>query len=381
MTKSRANPGTNAPGATVAAVGLGAMLVAFIASYAAAQSYLPTTRPLLEQLNHETQTLFKEIAPSIVRVQLPMPSNLILPPEDPLSKWAGKLDPDSLRRLEDLEHASPGASFATAEIRPASALPSSPAMTQQSPHIIVMRLDRVSPNSIGVVIDDRNHLLIPRYVDKAACQYPVPVSIGDGRWATAKFIASDAQADLTLLQLNPQIKTKAATISGEDPSAGTLLLVMSLNPAANRLAVWEGWEPDASALVNIDGSVAGFTKNGHFLAAAACSPVVQELMAHGFVRRAFLGVIIDVVAPDDADRQAYPALGATPALKIRQVVPGSAADHAGLHQDDLILSLAGESVGDPQGFAAVIANRRGNTEIAILRNGQKHLINVVLQGE
>ena len=45
--------------------------------------------------------------------------------------------------------------------------------------------------------------------------------------------------------------------------------------------MWEGWEPDVSTLVNIDGTIAGFTKGGHFISAAACSPVVQELMAHG----------------------------------------------------------------------------------------------------
>ena len=168
---------------------------------------------------------------------------------------------------------------------------------------------------------------------------------------------------------------------GRQPGTGALLLVMSLNPAANRLAVWEGWEPDVSTLVNIDGSIAGFTKSGHFLSAAACSPVVQELMAHGFVRRAFLGVVVDPVGSDDPARQQNPSLGATPALKIEQVIPGSAAERAGLQQDDLILSLAGESVGDPQSFAAAIANRRGNTEILILRNGQRHIVNVILQGE
>ncbi len=358
------------------------VLVALFGKLALAQTVdLPTTRPLLDQLNRETQSLFKEVAPSIVRVQLPLPSNLVLPPDDPLSKWAGRLDQESLRRLAELQRDSSGASFATAEIRPAAVPASSQAAPELPSHILVLRLDRLTPNGIGVVLDDQNHLLIPRFVDKAACRFPIPVSIGDGRWAAATFVASDVQADLTLLQLNTHIKTKPATISGDNPEPGALLLVMSLNPAANRLAVWEGWEPDVSTLVNIDGSIAGFTKSGHFLSAAACSPVVQELRAHGFVRRAFLGVVVDPVGSDDPARQQNPSLGATPALKIEQVIPGSAAERAGLQQDDLILSLAGESVGDPQSFAAAIANRRGNTEILILRSGQRHIVNVILQGE
>jgi S1-C subfamily serine protease len=359
------------------------VLNALVGGWAGAQTTDSSTRPLLDQLNRETQALFKEVAPSIVRVQMPLPTNLVLPPNDPLSKWASRLDPESLRRLAEVQRDLSGTSYATAEIRPTTraAATSGAEVSQQAPHIIVLRLDRLTPNGIGVVLDNQNHLLIPRFVDKAACQFPIPVSIGDGRWAAATFVASDAQADLTILQLNTQIKTKPVTISSENPEPGALLLVMSLNPAANRLAVWEGWEPDVATLVNVDGSIAGFTKGGHYLSAAACSPVVRELMAHGIVRRAFLGVVVDAVGSDDPARQQNPTLGATPALKIEQVIPGSAAERAGLQQDDLILSLAGESVGDGQSFAAAIANRRGNTEILVLRNGQKHVVNAVLQGE
>jgi S1-C subfamily serine protease len=365
-------------------VGVGVLLVALMGEAGLVwgqAANVPSTRPLLDQLNHETQALFKEVAPSIVRVEMPLPTNVSLPPDDPLAKWAGRLDQDSLRRLMELQSGSPGTPYATSDIRPVSVPASSQETAQQAPHIIVLRVNRVIPNGIGVVLDDKNHLLIPRFVDKAACQYPIPVSIGDGRWATASFVASDSQADLTLLQLNTHIQTKPATISVGNPAPGTLLLVMSLNPGANRLAVWEGWEPDVTTLVNIDGSIAGFTKGGHFLSAAACSPVVQDLMAHGFVPRAMLGVFVEPVARDDSARQANPDLGATPALRIVQVIAGSAAEQAGLRQDDLILSLAGESVGDPQSFAAAIANRRGKTEITILRQGQKHVVNVDLQGE
>lgn len=383
MTKAIFNPQLLKRGLTM---GLCAAMGALIAGRAIAQSTdvsfqdSPTTRPLLEQLNQETQTLFKQIAPSIVRVQLPMPTDITLAPDDPLSKWAKRLDAQSLRRLAELQPGSPGVSFSTAEIRPASA-PASPELAPQAPHIIVMRADRVVLNGIGVVLDNQNHLLIPRFVDKAACQSPIPVVMGNGQWAEAAFVASDSQADLTILKLITNVKTKPANISGENPEPGTLLLVMSLNAAGNRLAVWEGWEPDVSTLVNIDGSIAGFTKNGHFLSAAACSPVVQDLMAHGYVQRALLGVFVEPVAPDDPARQQNPSLGATPALKVDQVIAGSAAERGGIVQGDFILKLAGESVGDAHSFAAAIANRRGNTDILVLRQGQMHIVNVNLEAQ
>jgi S1-C subfamily serine protease len=336
----------------------------------------PTTRPLLNELNRETQELFKQIAPSIVRVQMPLPSNVAQPPDETLLKWADRLDPQSLARLAELQRRSPGVSFATAEIRPTT-VPSG-AQPTVGRRVIILRLDRFSPNAIGIVFDDQNDLLIPRYVDGAACVAPIPVAVGDGRFATASFVASDSETGLTILKLHG-IKLKPAVISTDKIGAGALLLVVSLNPASNRLAVWEGWEPDVSTLVNTDGTIAGFTRVGRFLSAAACSPVVTELMEHGVVRRALLGVFIKSVAADDPERQQYPALGATPALRIAQVIPGSAADRAGLRQDDLVLSLAGQTVGDAPAFAAAIANRHGQTDIDILRSGQRHEVTVDLQ--
>ena len=96
MAEIDANPESKIHGV---ALGAGLAILALIASRALADD-LPTTRPLLEQLNRETQALFKDVAPSIVRVQLPLPTNLALTPDNPLSKWTNRLDPDSLRRLE-----------------------------------------------------------------------------------------------------------------------------------------------------------------------------------------------------------------------------------------------------------------------------------------
>ncbi len=363
--------------------GIAAAICAILISSACESSPGQTTqnssdRPLLEQLNHETQDLFKHVAPSIVRVQLPMPTTFMLPPDDPLAKWAPQLDPASLARLVAMEHSASGVPFSTAEIRPTTE-PTSAEAVQQSPHLIILRIDRFVPNGIGIVVDGQNHLLVPRYVDQAACQWPIPVAVGDGRWATASFVASDRQADLTVLRLNGNIQLPSATVSTAAPEAGTLMLVMSLNPAGNRLAVWQGWEPDVSTLVNIDGTIAGFTKEGRYISAAGCAPVVDELIQYGVVRRPYLGVYIESLSPDDPDRQSIPGLGATPALRIRNVIPGSAAERAGLQPDDLILTLAGQSVGDATAFAAAIADRRGTTQIEILRKGQRHVVNVDLQ--
>jgi S1-C subfamily serine protease len=359
----------------------GALLLAvsFFTSLASAQSSnTPTTRPLLDELNHETQSLFRDISPSIVRVQLPLPTDLAYR-QDLFQKWANELDPQQLAKLAEMERRYPGTPYSTAEIRPTTNPSSTESTTQPTPSVFVLRLDHFNPNGIGIVFDSDNHLLIPRYVDKAACPYPIPVALGDGRWAMATFIASDALSDLTLLKLSPHVKTKPATLAPDKPAPGTLLLVMSLNPAANRLAVWEGWEPDTAAIVNTDGSVAGFTKANRFLSAGACSPLVADLIEHGTVHRPILGVFIQSVSLDDPERQLNPTLGTVAAFRIHDILPNSSAERAGLQESDLIISIAGQSVGDASNFAALIAERRGPTPLGIIRNGQTHIVNVDLE--
>ncbi len=56
-------------------------------------------------------------------------------------------------------------------------------------------------------------------------------------------------------------------------------------------------------------------------------------------------------------------------MHIERVIRGSSAERAGLRAGDLLLSLAGEAVGDIPSLAAAIANRSGETELQVLRNG------------
>jgi len=357
---------------------LAALLAVAVAFWVAAAKIpvaagdLPATRPLLDELNRETQTLFKEVAGSIVRVQLPVGNGSSAASDDPLAKWAGRLDPQTRQKLEEIRRHAPDNTYGTVELR------STTQPTSGDAGAVILTLSRFVPNAIGLVFDDQQHLLIPHFVDKDAFDGPVPLALGDGRLATATFVGSDRLADLTVLKLQ-DVKAKPATLSAGKPGPGTLLLMMSLNPAANRLTVWEGWEPDFAAVVNIDGDIAGFTKGGRFFCAAAAKPVVAELIDHGWVRRAFLGVGVQPVLPNDPQRQQDTTLGTTPAIRINDVIPGSAAQRGGLLPGDLILSLGGQPVGDVPSLAAAIANRHGKIDLTLLRATQRLTLTVDLQ--
>jgi S1-C subfamily serine protease len=330
-------------------------------------------RPLFQELNRESQSLFQDVAGSIVRVQLPLSASAMV--EDPLQKWA--LDPAVRRRIDEITRRSPQNSISRVDVQP-STMPSGADPTHGGQYEIKLQIARFTPNCVGIVFDDQQHLLIPKFVEKDAFDGPVLIQMADGRIGSAEFVASDRLADLTILQL-ANLKGKAAVVSPDQPENGALLLVMSLNNAFNRLAVWEGWEPDVAVIVTIDSRIAGFTREGRFLCAATFTPAAKQLIEHGLIHRAVLGVTIHTVDSDDPQRLLDVMLGETPALRITEVRAGTAADRAGLRPGDLILKLAGKVVGDGPSFAAAIADLRGNTELTILRDGQTKSITVDLQ--
>jgi len=343
-----------------------AVLLCVMGSAARGQDHSPATRPLLDELNRETQSLYNQAAPSIVRVQLPGVA-FFAAGEDPLAKWASRLDPEARRQLEEIERQQ-GQLFVREDIAPTPA-PSHPT-TAPGPHLILLQLGRFAPNTVGVVIDQDRHVVVPRFTQPADFRTPAPVLLADGRLVLATFVASDRPAELTVLQLQDG-EVKPAAVTTDIPRPGSLLMVMPLNPAMCRLTVWQGEGPDQAALVNLDGQVTGISQAGRFFSLAVYQPLARELIEHGQVRRAVLGVVVRSVAPDDPQRKSDPSLGATPALRVLGVIAGAVAEKAGLQRNDLILALAGHSVGDVPSFAAAIATGRGKTDILVLRNGQR----------
>src|SRR5205085_5153452 len=60
-------------------------------------------RPLLQQLNEETQSLYQEVQAGVVRVQLPPPrwaGERPLADDNPLRKWNEQLEPAMKQQLE-----------------------------------------------------------------------------------------------------------------------------------------------------------------------------------------------------------------------------------------------------------------------------------------
>ena len=93
----------------------------------------------------------------------------------------------------------------------------------------------------------------------------------------------------------------------------------------------------------------------------------------------------DVLAALDLDGDVLGKLGlgvARPAPVVRQVLPGGAAERAGLRVDDLLLSVGGTPVADGIAFIDIIRASAGKTvEVVVRRAGQPVALAVTPQAE
>ena len=477
------------------------MLVAAIGSlvvsvHAEPAPTVPTTRPsrpLLEQLNRETQELYRSLDGGILRVQMPAPKwvNDLANRDNRWDRY--KLDPEVKQQLSNQRRGgyygnaqnsttNPAYPSNSAKVGPESNSANSATQpsvqpqpqdgsqqqntVQQQPQsqpqqqqvaigpqvqqqpttdvqgpqqgvvivvppngeaqqqelIVGNRLSNnvrqqtppVVPNNLGLVLDDQGHVLVPLYVEReSAGERPIRLVGPDGEAVEARYVGSDQQTNLTVLQLprpaaksvgravkagkddtgeadGKRIEAKGAAaparpafkpvrLSRSKPAEGALVLYLSPTDGSGRLGIWNANTRDYGVVVGVDGQVLGIARYGQFLSGSACQLIADQIIRHGTVKRATLGVIITQIDKDDPLRQQQPLLGERPAVRVDQVFKASPAEKGGLRQGDVILALAGESVSDIPSVAAAIAARSGKTELQVLREGQAIDVTVDLE--
>lgn len=139
-------------------------------------------------------------------------------------------------------------------------------------------------------------------------------------------------------------------------------------------------------LIDADGAVIGMNTRtllrGEDLAVPSVTlrRVVDELAAHGGIRRGYLGVgayparlspaLAQAAGPRDSDRAAL----------VANVEDGAPAANAGLIVGDLIIEVAGAPVTDPDSLRLALGDRHGETvELIVLRGGARLALSVVLE--
>ncbi len=319
--------------------------------------------PLLQQLSDETQRMYAHARLGMVRVRLPTPAWLAEQNRmrQLLAKWGSQLDPAVREQFrQEQERAAQ-----LARQRPATQ-PLSSGFTVA----VVPSDDRVLV-ATGLLVDPAGHAVFPLYIDRSDTAGATLAALtGDGRPTVASFVGSDRNTNLTVLKLADVGGGRPAPLGGDDratpagrPADGSVALVVPPDGSAH-LTVWTAASADVGLVLRPDGTFAGFGFADDFLSAATARPIVAQLVAAGTVRRPTLGVTGTAVGR--ADLFDPTAAGGPSAIRVLAVDAGSAADVAGVRPADVILAVAGQSVG-PRTFAAVIAGRRGATLLRVRR--------------
>jgi serine protease Do/serine protease DegQ len=261
----------------------------------------------------------------------------------------------------------------------------------------------------GVVVDARRGYVITNHhvVDGADT---ITVTLNDGRRLEAKVIGSDPESDVAVIQV-PSGNLTALPLADSDRLRVGDFVVAIGNPfglgqtvtsgivsALGRTGLGiQGYEDfiqtDASinpgnsggALVNLRGELVGINTAiiapgggnvgiGFAIPSNMVSRLMEQIVAHGAVRRGQLGVSVQDLTPELASAFNIPMQqGAV----IAQVMPRSTAARAGLREGDIVLRVDGRPIRDGSALRNAIGLLEvgASVRLEILREGQPLTIN------
>jgi len=279
----------------------------------------------------------------------------------------------------------------------------------------------------GFIIDKEGHVLTNYHVIAEARQ--VEETLHNRKKYRATVIGTDRSHDLAVIQIkgseftpmvlgdsrNLQVGQKVYAIGNPFGLAGTMTrgIISSIRPVQepDGMQIDEAIQTDAAInpgnsggpLLNWHGEVIGINTMiasnvgqsagiGFAIPVNTAKAVLNDLVTLGRVRRPALGVRTIPITPELADQM---GLAAGNGLLIVQVVPGGAADRAGLHGGteraylgnipitvggDLIVAIDGQEIQDQQDLSQVMNNHRaGDTvRVTIYRGKKKMDVNVML---
>ncbi len=279
----------------------------------------------------------------------------------------------------------------------------------------------------GFIIDKEGHVLTNYHVIADARQ--VEVTLHNRKKYRATVVGTDRSHDLAVIQIkgseftpmvlgdsrNLQVGQKVYAIGNPFGLAGTMTrgIISSIRPVQepDGMQIDEAIQTDAAInpgnsggpLLNWHGEVIGINTMiasnvgqsagiGFAIPVNTAKAVLNDLVTLGRVRRPALDVRTIPITPELADQM---GLAADNGLLIVQVVPGGAADRAGLRGGteraylgnipimvggDLIVAIDGQAVQDQQALSQVMnSHRAGDTvRMTIYRGKKKMDVNVSL---
>lgn len=264
----------------------------------------------------------------------------------------------------------------------------------------VLRLARHRYPASATVWDAAAGLVVTTRHAVLGCDDTVVLTLPGGDEREAQVVGTDPGTDLALLRTDPaglvaiehaelgELKVGELTLALGRPGQSVRASLRIVGVIGPEVRTPRGGKLDryietdrglprgfsGGPLVDLDGCLIGIDTSGLLRGADIAVPldtvkrVAAELVAHGSIRRGYLGVAVQRVRlPDDLAT----ALGGqkSGALVVR-VDPDSPASKSGLVLGDTIAALDGQAVSGPDRLRELLADRRGGTLAArILRGG------------
>ncbi len=238
----------------------------------------------------------------------------------------------------------------------------------------------------GVIVSPNGYILTNFHVIEAADE--IQVSLNDGKTYKALVIGSDPESDLAVLQIKAD-KLPAITFAHMDElrvgdvvlaignpfgvgQTMTMGIVSALGRSHLGINTFENFiQTDAAinpgnsggALVDVNGHLVGINTAiysrtggnhgiGFAIPVSSARSIMEQIIQNGAVTRGWIGVEAQEITSELAESFGLPD---TEGALIAGVVRGSPADAAGIRPGDVLLSVTGKPVKDPQVMLDLIA--------------------------
>lgn len=256
----------------------------------------------------------------------------------------------------------------------------------------------------GIIMSQSGYVLTNNHVIENADE--ITVVMNDNREYVAELVGRDELTDVAVVKIDAKDLNPISIGNSDGVQIGEWVLAVgapldlrstvtsgivsaigrSLDIIRNELSVEDFIQVDAAinpgnsggALVNLDGELIGVntaiaTRNRGFVGYGFAIPidlakkVMDDIIAHGEVRRAYLGVGLRMVTAAEAD--AF-GLDRPKGVLIDLVMEGTPADRANFKRGDIVLEVNGETVNRPNHLQSIIARKHPGdmAEFTVRRN-------------
>jgi Do/DeqQ family serine protease len=237
----------------------------------------------------------------------------------------------------------------------------------------------------GVIVSASGYILTNNHVVETADE--IEVSLSDGKKLLATVVGSDPETDLAVLHVDAKDLPATTFGSSDTLRVGDIVLaignpfgfgqtvtsgiVSALGRTGLGINVFENFiQTDAAinpgnsggALVDASGNLVGinaaiFSRNGGSMGIGFATPVstakvvLEQIIKNGSVTRGWIGVELGPMTPALAESF---NLGTSEGAVIKGVLNGGPADKAGVKLGDVLVTIEGKPIVDPQSVLNVV---------------------------